>query len=193
MNVNKGQRQSNNRANRLKRSLQRVYIRFIRIRGEPHNIALGFALGLFVGMSPSMGAQTVIAIFLAALLKWNKISAAIGVWITNPFTAPVIYFVTYRIGAKLLGVTKNYTPNDEPTLTIVEKLLQKAPDIFWALLIGGIIVGIPLAVIGYYISFSAVQKYQDRIRRRLAERKERFARKKQRKREEAIIRESREA
>ncbi|MFC1822845.1 DUF2062 domain-containing protein [Thermodesulfobacteriota bacterium] len=193
MNVNKRQRQSNNRANRLKRSLQRVYIRFIRIRGEPNNIALGFALGLFVGMSPSMGAQTVIAIFLAALLKWNKISAAIGVWITNPFTAPVIYLVTYRIGAKLLGVTKNYTPNDEPTLTIVEKMLQKAPDIFWALIVGGIIVGIPLAIIGYYFSFSAVQRYQDRIRRRIAERKEKFARKKQRKRDEAIAIERREA
>jgi uncharacterized protein (DUF2062 family) len=105
----------------------------------------------------------------------------------------VIYYVTYQIGAKLLGVTKKYSPIDEPTLTFAEKMLQKAPDVFWALIIGGIVVGIPLAVIGYYFSFSAVRKYQDKIRRRIAEKKERLARKKQRKTDEKIIGEHREA
>ncbi len=73
---------------RWRRYLKRIYERFVKIRGDPHKIALGFSLGLFVGMSPSMGVQMPIAIFIAALLKWNKISSAAGVWITNPLTAP---------------------------------------------------------------------------------------------------------
>ena len=38
--------------------VRRVYERFIRIRGEPREIALGFALGIFVGMTPTVGVQT---------------------------------------------------------------------------------------------------------------------------------------
>jgi uncharacterized protein (DUF2062 family) len=77
----------------------KTYERFLKIRGTPREIGLGFAIGLFVGMSPTMGFQMAIAVFLAAVFKWNKISAAAAVWITNPVTAPIIYGVTYFIGA----------------------------------------------------------------------------------------------
>ena len=164
-----------NLKNRLLTPLKKLYERFIKIRGEPRNIALGFALGLFVGMSPTMGLQIAIAVFFAALLKWNKISAAIGVWITNPVTAPFVYGTTYITGAKLLGIKRTYSLNSELNLNAVSKILQKAPEFFWALIVGGIIVGLPLAVVGYYISFSAVTRYQEDVKRKLARQKERLA------------------
>ena len=55
-------------------------------------------------MTPTMGIQMPIAVFVAALFKWSKISAAFGVWITNPITSPLIYGLTYIVGAKLLGL-----------------------------------------------------------------------------------------
>ena len=51
-------------------------------------------------MTPTMGIQMPIAIFFAAMLKWSKISAAFGVWITNPLTSPFIYGLTYIVDAK---------------------------------------------------------------------------------------------
>ena len=77
--------------------LSRAYERFVRIRGRPREIALGFALCIFIGMLPTMGIQMPIAVFFAALLKWSKISPAFGVWITNPFTSPFIYGLTYMV------------------------------------------------------------------------------------------------
>ena len=171
--VTKGKRQGNR--NRLFSSFIKVYERFIKIRGEPRNIALGFALGLFVGMSPTMGFQIAIAVFFAALFKWNKISAAIGVWITNPVTAPFIYGITYVTGTKLLGIKTAYILNAEIHLDTVHKILHKAPEIFWALIIGGVIVGLPLAVAGYYISYSAITRYQEDVKRKIAKQKERLA------------------
>ena len=82
--------------------IRKVYERFIRIRGNPREVALGFALGVFIGMTPTMGVQTPIAIFFAALCGWSKLSAAVGVWVSNPLTAPVIYGVTYITGAKMM-------------------------------------------------------------------------------------------
>jgi hypothetical protein len=35
--------------------LRRVYERFVKIQGHPREIALGFSLGLFVGVSPIIG------------------------------------------------------------------------------------------------------------------------------------------
>ena len=164
-----------NSKNRLITLLKKGYERFIKIRGEPRKIALGFALGLFVGMSPTMGLQIAIAVFFAALFKWNKISAAVGVWITNPVTAPFIYGMTYVTGARLLGIKKTYNLNSGINLDTINKILQKAPGIFWALIIGGFIIGLPLAVAGYYFSYAAVTRYQEGVRRKIAKQKERLA------------------
>ena len=133
---------------------------------------MGFALGLFVGMTPSMGFQMVIAAALAASLKWDKISAAMGVWITNPVTAPFIYSVTYFVGAKIYGTSKIFTPPDELTVTIAKKILAKSPGIFYSLTIGGIVLGVPLAIAGYVISYMLVSRYQDDLKKKIARQKE---------------------
>jgi uncharacterized protein (DUF2062 family) len=165
--------------NKLITSLKKGYRRFLKIRGHPNEIALGLGLGLFVGMTPSMGFHTAIAVFFAALFKWNKISSAIGVWITNPLTAPFIYGVNYFIGAKLIGLPKIYSFPQANGFAKIYKIMLKAPEIFWALTIGGIVLGLPLAVAGYYFSYSVVQKYQDDIKEKLAKSKKKLAQKKE--------------
>lgn len=161
-------------------SVQRIYRRFLKIRGNPHEIALGFALGLFVGMTPFMGFQTPIAIFFAALFQWNKISSAVGVWISNPVTAPVIYGITYFVGAKITGLSISENFNCIREITVLG-LLKSTPEMLIAMVLGGIITGIPIAVTGYFFSFSAVKKYQDDIKVKLVEKKKERAERKQRK------------
>ena len=156
----------------LNYSLQRAYERFLKIRGSPREIALGFALGLFVGMTPTIGFQMPIAVFFAALFKWNKISAAVAVWITNPLTAPFIYSFSYFVGAKMLGfkiAPKLLTGLDFSTLK------EAGTKILLATTVGGVVVGIPLALLGYYLAFSAVRGYQTKLKHRVAEKKEKIA------------------
>lgn len=153
----------------------RIYERFVKIRGRPGEIALGFALGIFIGMTPTMGVQMPIAVFFAAILKWNKISAAFGVWITNPITSPFIYGITYVVGAKLLGLKATLNLPVDLTWSIVKEILKNAPAIFGALTVGGIIIGLPLAILSYYLSYAAVNKYQQRIKDKMAKQKARLA------------------
>ena len=155
--------------------IRRVYERFIRIRGEPREAALGFALGIFVGMTPTMGVQTPIAIFFAALFKWSKLSAAIGVWISNPLTAPIIYGVTYITGAKLLSLDPVFNMPLSPTWSTLKAMLQKAPQALGAMTVGGAIIGIPLAIFSYYVSYVAVEKYQKDVKEKLARQKAKLA------------------
>ena len=164
----------------LQNRIRRIYERFVKIRGRPREIALGFALGIFIGMTPTMGIQMLIAVFFAAILKWSKISAAFGVLITNPFTSPFIYGLTYIVGAKLLGMKAAMTLPDELTWSIVKEMLKNAPAIFGALTVGGILIGLPLAVLCYYLSFAAVNRYRQSIKFKVSAQKARLANTKER-------------
>ena len=158
-------------------SLRTIYQRFIRIRGNPREIALGFALGLFIGFTPTMGGQILISIFLASLFKWNKITAAIGVQVTNPFTAPLIYGFTYVLGAKLIGLHRPVDFEFTFDWHGIVSMVDQAPRIFLALTIGGVIVGLPVAVIGYFASYVTFERYQQRLKEKLARQKDRLKQK----------------
>lgn len=174
-------KQTGKKKDRIYSTLKRFYVRLIKIRGHPREIALGFALGIFIGLTPTMGVQTVIAIFIASIFKWNKISSAVGVWITNPVTAPVIYSVTYLIGARMMGIRTVGNIGEKFTdIDYLIKLLQKAPEILLAMTLGGIVLGVPLAFAAYHFCYSAVTRYRDDIKRKLAEQKEKLADKKRR-------------
>jgi len=157
--------------------LKKAYYRFLKIRGNPREIALGFALGLFVGMTPFMGLHTAIAVPLAALLKWNKFSAALAVWVSNPLTAPGIYYITYHTGAKVLLIQDGYKLPTEFSLDALFYTLRSAPEIIGILLVGGIVIGLPLAVLGYYFSLKTILKYRESIHRKLEEKKATIAKK----------------
>lgn len=162
------------RGNPLRRLLLRTYIRFLKLRGSPREIALGFALGLFVAVSPTMGVQMAMAIFLAALFKWSKLAAAIAVWVTNPLSAPFIYGLTYFIGARLMGLHTLRNLMGEPNLNALIEAVKKAPEILAAMTLGGIIIGIPLAIVGYYLAYTAVVQYQQRLKDKIAVQKARM-------------------
>jgi len=168
--------------NRLYSLLQKGYSRFLKIRGHPHEIGLGLALGLFVAMTPTMGFQMAIAICIATFFKWNKVAAGIGVWVTNPVTAPIIYPICYYIGSRIYSVPKSQTVGAGLNVKLFYTLIVKAPELFIALTIGGVIIGLPLAVAGYYFAYSATRRYQDDIKLKLAKRKEKKAIKAQKKR-----------
>lgn len=153
--------------------LHRALDRFVRIRGNPREIALGFALGIFIGMSPSMGLQMPMVVFIAALLKWNKISSVLGVWITNPITAPFIYSLTYVTGARLLSYEK--IQHIDLSVSSIGTLLQKAPKILLAMSVGGIALGLPLAVLAYIIAHAFSRRYQEPVKKKLAQQKVKLA------------------
>jgi uncharacterized protein (DUF2062 family) len=103
-----------------------------------------------------------------------------GVWITNPITSPFIYGLTYIVGTRLLGLEATMTLPDNFTWSIVKEMLKNAPAIFGALTVGGILIGLPLAVLSYFLSYTAVSKYQQSIKAKVAAQKARLANTKER-------------
>ena len=94
------------------RQVKLMVVRFVRLRGLPDEIAKGVALGIFIGMTPTFGFQMAIAIFFAYLLRENRLAAILGVWVTNPVTAPFIYAAEYEVGHRLLGMERFELPSE---------------------------------------------------------------------------------
>lgn len=152
-------------------SIKAFYIRFLKIRGSPEQISLGMALGIFIGMTPFMGFHTVSSVALASLFGWNKITAGIGVFITNPVTAPIIYPFTYQLGSKITG----YSDPEKLAALFQDNgiisLIKNSPLFITDLLIGGAVIGIPTAIIGYYITFKFVTGAREKWRKRKGRRR----------------------
>jgi glycosyltransferase involved in cell wall biosynthesis len=69
-----------------------------------HTKALSIAFGVFMGIIPIWGFQLIIAIFLAILFKLNKALVIVAANISIPPMIPVIIFLSYKMGAYLVGV-----------------------------------------------------------------------------------------
>jgi uncharacterized protein (DUF2062 family) len=156
------------------RTLKRTYVRFLKLRGNPREIALGFALGVFIGLMPFLGFQIALAVVFAAFFKWNKISAVMATWISNPLTYPFIYSFTYLVGSTFIGTEKPFGLPDDSGLSFMSRMLHKAPEIFISLSVGGVIVGLPAAVISYYLTYLIIHRYQERIKTKAARRKKKL-------------------
>ncbi len=86
------------------RKLRRLFIHnVLHADDTPHRIALGLAIGIFIGLTPTVGFQMVIAV--AAALRANKVVCIPMVWITNPVTLIPIYALCHKLGAGLLGTS----------------------------------------------------------------------------------------
>lgn len=93
-------------ASSRRRTRRRLYRRaadwLLRYRGSPHQVALGFAVGLFVALTPTVGVQMILGALIAHLLRANRALPVALAWISNPFTMGPIYYFNYRVGALLL-------------------------------------------------------------------------------------------
>ena len=112
--------------------------------GSPFFNAKGLAIGVFSGCFPFFGLQTLIGVFFAKLAKGNVLLAAIGTWISNPFTYVPLYYLNYKVGS----IFFNTSSNEIIEKSLVINDLWKQCRIFsLKLLLGSSCVGFLLALI----------------------------------------------
>lgn len=126
--------------------------------GDPHYVAKGMAIGVFVSITPTIPFHTVIALALAFIFRASKIAAAIGVWFSNPLTIPVFYFASYRAGSLLFGDLAACNGVCES----VTDLLKLGVEVALATIIGGIVIGLGPAAAAYFITRTIVARMKSR-------------------------------
>jgi len=130
------------------------YGRFISLKGEPKTIAIGMAIGVFIGVTPTIPFHTAMIVLLCFIFRQNLTSAIIGSWIiSNPVTIPLFYVSEYQLGRYLLR-------SDPFPIAFTDYLLWNIVKKGWhvavPLLTGGIIIASFFAVLAYFITHRLV-------------------------------------
>ena len=135
------------------------------IRGGPESIARGVAIGLFIGLTPTVGFQTMLILLGCLLVAGNFPTAFVASFVTNPFTVAPLYWAYHELGRVFFTVLPVLRSDPD-----VWYLRGVGADIVFTLT-GSLLIATPAAVIGYLLSRPLSAALLARRRRRIAKRR----------------------
>jgi uncharacterized protein (TIGR03546 family) len=141
----------------FRRTVRYYWLKFRRLQGSPQKLAWGMALGVFIGITPTMPFHTVAALALAAILRVSPVTAYLGIWVMNPITMAPLYILAYKVGAMLLHQGNPLRLPEIYNYHTLVKLLWRGG---LALQVGGVIIALPPAILSYFLTLWLVQRYR---------------------------------
>ncbi len=140
--------------NNILRLLKLIYLKLFRINDSPQKIALGLAVGVFLGILPGTG--PIAALCAAFILRINRASALIGSLLVNTWTNILTFLLAIKIGSAIMKL--DWQKVYKESLSIFNNFrfvnLFKLPilKIIYPALIGYLIIGVIAALFVYLIS-----------------------------------------
>jgi hypothetical protein len=129
----------------------------IKLKESPHRIALAFATGVFIGMSPLLGLHTLLGFVVAWIFRLNPFALLAGVYITNPWTIVPIYTFSTYVGAQCLGIEQIIPKIDWSDISF-NYLLNNLEPLMMPFIVGTLMMGTLTSVISYIIIYKAAKK-----------------------------------
>jgi uncharacterized protein (DUF2062 family) len=139
-----------------------VFKKLLGLEDTPNRIALGFGLGLFLGVLPGTGA--IAAVVSAAFLRINKPASLAGALLVNTWINVVAFPAALVIGAFCFGIN---------VATLKDQWAALFAHFSWQTLLSGIIlksilavfvgygaIGIIMALAGYFLALYAVKAFR---------------------------------
>ena len=139
------------------------YLKFLRLKGDPKSLAAGTAIGVFIGLTPTMPLHTVAIIALTIVTRTSLIAAMTISWIVcNPLTYVPIYYFSLVIGNAVTPYNLSWEkikavlnlllshPGFSPSLQALANLGFEAIVV---MVVGGCILAVPFTIASYYVSF----------------------------------------
>ena len=133
------------------KKLNSLIRRLIQINDTPQKIALGFGLGIFLGIFPGSG--PIAAFVTASFLRLNRASALLGSLLTNTWLSFVTFLSAVKIGSYLLRVNWQ------------ESLQEwKAGKIILPVLLGYLVVSLFAGLTGYSLALAVIKFSRRKIK-----------------------------
>lgn len=135
----------------MKKLKKRLLEKIQKLTDELKIIARSFAMGSFIGVTPLIGMQIILSLFLAGVFKLSKTASVVGVINTNWTKGLFLYPFNYMLGAWLLGINQSINIPDLFTGNVLNNLYNAGSEVFISLLIGGFITGAIISFIYYFL------------------------------------------
>lgn len=137
----------------ITRDFKQRMLSMLELDSDPRHVAAGFAIGVFISVSPFIGIQTFIAIVSALVFKLNKLTTITGSLVNTPFTMLPLLMVNYRLGEFVLG-----QKHKEVSFDVLdwEHLHEYTAPLF----VGCSITGLAAAAVSYVLVYRLAARLQ---------------------------------
>ncbi len=146
----------------LRRINRYYYLRFKRLKGDPALLAGGTAIGVFVGLTPTIPFHTLLVIGMTVVSRTSTIAGILSSWVVcNPLTYFPIYYFSVRFG-------NIFTANEVSWLkirTVIDQLLHSESiaaslavlgnlgyETITVMISGSILFALPISLLSYFIA-----------------------------------------
>jgi len=156
----------------IKRTFKYYWLKFIRLRGNPQSLAWGAAIGVFIGLSPTLPLHT-IAILLSTFITRTSTIAAISasVLVCNPLTYVPIYYFSLVIGNAVTPYELSWQKiksildillSGQSFSNSIEAITSIGYEAAIVMVVGGIILALPFTVASYFFSLKIFIKIREK-------------------------------
>ena len=168
------------------RTARYYFLKLKRLRGDSLSLARGVALGIFIGITPTIPLHTVSILLLSFPFRASKISGLLSsMMVSNPITFFPQYYFSWLIGDYLLPGILTWEKIDSIMVSIsskagfmdiISELALLGGDALSVLLLGGSILAAPFTVAGYLLSLNFFKVIEETRKRRRAKKEKDDAR-----------------
>ncbi|MGM0554067.1 MAG: DUF2062 domain-containing protein [Pseudomonadota bacterium] len=137
------------------------------MKSGPEAMARGVAIGLFIGLTPTVGFQTVLMIILCIALAGHFPTAFVASLVSNPFTTAPLYWGFHKLGEAVFRQLP-LVAHDAGAW-----YLQGIGDEVTFTLLGSLLIATPAGLGGYTLAHLLHRAWQARRARRTAARRAR--------------------
>lgn len=152
------------------------YLRFKRLRGDPIVLAGGVAIGVFVGLTPTIPLHTLLVIAFTIITRTSTIAGIISsVVVCNPLT----YFPIYYFSAILGNFITPYQLNTESLETVFVQLTSSGSildsltligtlgyETIVVMVTGGLVLALPFTLASFYLALYFFRNHSGSYKRR---------------------------
>jgi len=138
------------------------YLRFKRLKGDPRAIARGVALGVFIGITPTIPFHTIALLITIPLLRANVVATFLSsMCCCNPLTYFAQYYFSWRIGTWLtpydltwerIKAVMDIVFSGAGAGVVLPALSQVGAEVAVVLVVGGCVLGAPFSLLAYFMS-----------------------------------------
>jgi uncharacterized protein (DUF2062 family) len=160
----------------ITRLKQYYYLKFVRIKGDPKDIAWGACIGALIGTMPVMPFHT---IGIIAVCFLTRTSAMAGLFsslvVSNPFTYIPIYYLSMVIGNFLTPYEVTWTKIHDILNVIISGygfkesvaiLTSQGSEMIIVMFTGGLMLALPTALFWYFFTLRLFLKIREKRRQK---------------------------
>lgn len=161
---------------KISRVSRYYYLRFLRLKGDPKELALGTALGVLIGLSPTMPLHTITLLVLTVITRSSFLAGMIASFaVCNPLTYIPIYYFSMVVG----NLVTPYELSWEKIKFALDTLLTSDDfrqslgvladlgiEAIIVLVTGGFVFALPFTIASYYLSLNFFIKLRRKRRER---------------------------